>query len=384
MLNIIVNLSHLIKGGGQNVGLNFLLTLQELQLKDNYIFLVPQKSNIEKIVKSLGVEYITFPSNAISRIIKEIFILPTLIKKYKINLVYTYFGFTVLNRNVIQICGNAVSNIFYPEIKFWSEYQGCQLFKRKLIDKYRMWGVKRAHGVIFENMEMKNRAVNMFGLDKKKVVFIRPSIFENYSSKNDHSHNDIKKNSSNKLRLLFLCGWQLNKNVMRIPEIALELAKYTEDFEIVLTAPKDYSKNHIIFERKVKDLGVYKYINHLGIIDKINLASLYKSIDIVLLLSKLESFSNNIIEAWFYKKPLLITDSDWSRSICKEAAFYVDRDNIQNIAKSVIFIANNANNSINKCILRGTAELKKYPTLKDKTILELAFIKKIYNDSHHI
>ena len=335
-------------------------------------------------MKSLGVEYITFPSNAISRIIKEIFILPTLIKKYKINLVYTYFGFTVLNRNVIQICGNAVSNIFYPEIKFWSEYQGCQLFKRKLIDKYRMWGVKRAHGVIFENMEMKNRAVNMFGLDKKKVVFIRPSIFENYSSKNDHSHNDIKKNSSNKLRLLFLCGWQLNKNVMRIPEIALELAKYTEDFEIVLTAPKDYSKNHIIFERKVKDLGVYKYINHLGIIDKINLASLYKSIDIVLLLSKLESFSNNIIEAWFYKKPLLITDSDWSRSICKEAAFYVDRDNIQNIAKSVIFIANNANNSINKCILRGTAELKKYPTLKDKTILELAFIKKIYNDSHHI
>ena len=68
-----------------------------------------------------------------------------------------------------------------------------------------------------------------------------------------------------------------------------------------------------------------------GQINHYELKNLYKNIDYVFLLSQLESFSNNIIESWYFRKLLIVSNEEWSRSICKEGACYVERNSIEDI-----------------------------------------------------
>jgi glycosyltransferase involved in cell wall biosynthesis len=140
---------------------------------------------------------------------------------------------------------------------------------------------------------------------------------------------------------VFLCGWQVNKNVLLIPEIAYHFKKHGINFNIILTAPNDFSILHKQFLELVSNYDVEDMITIVGPVKKEELFSLYSQIDYVFLLSKLESFSNNIIEAWTYKKVLVISDEEWSHGICKNAALYVNRDSPSEIVSKIINQINN-------------------------------------------
>ena len=381
-MNILINFSTIKKGGGQNVAINFLLSLKQIELKDKLMFVVSKGSPIDKLTSTLNFKCIQFSSNPILRIFQEVLILPKIISDNAINIVYSYFGYTLLNKKkYIQVSGIAVSNIFFPEIDFWSEYKGFQLLKRKIIDLYRIKGVQRAHGLIFENEGLKIRASKLYGVCENQTSYILPSV--NRITNTDNNSDFTQKNRllSKKVRLLFLCGWQLNKNVLKIPELAYELSKNELNFEIVLTAPKDNSNIHKEFSFRVEQFGVKEFINHIGSVEKINLPQLYQSINFVMLLSKLESFSNNIIEAWFYKRILVITDSEWSKSICDKSAIYVDRNNTIKIAEVIQSITSFENLETKRVVLNGIEKLKQFPTIEEKTKLEFAFIEKIHERS---
>ncbi|WP_252975980.1 glycosyltransferase [Janibacter melonis] len=50
---------------------------------------------------------------------------------------------------------------------------------------------------------------------------------------------------------------------------------------------------------------------------------LYQHADVLLLMSELESFSNNVTEAIATRTPLVLSDRDWARSAAGKAAVYV-------------------------------------------------------------
>lgn len=113
------------------------------------------------------------------------------------------------------------------------------------------------------------------------------------------------------------------------------------------------------------------------------LPELYNETKFVLLLSKLESFSNNIIEAWRFKRVLVITDSEWSRSICNEAAFYVNRDSPKDIAEAIFKLSKD--NELQRSIIsNGLSEIEKYPTIAERMQIELAFLKLIHDTKINI
>ena len=87
----------------------------------------------------------------------------------------------------------------------------------------------------------------------------------------------------------------------------------------------------VLSDQKLAKSQLAKKVDELilliGKIEKKNLPSLFDQIDFVFLLSILESFSNNIIESWTYKRPLIISDEHWARTICEGAALYVNNNN---------------------------------------------------------
>lgn len=375
-MNILINLSTLKKGGGQNVGLNFLSGLLELKdYNDTYFFLVVKNSQIHEFLLDNNRKNILITSpSPIKRIYKEVFTMSSIFRKLKIDVIYTYFGYGLFRSDIPQICGVAVSNIFFPEIKFWhGNFRHVLL--RKIIDRYWIFGIKRADALIFENKIMEKRCQIIYGFPENRTVYISPSFNSDYNS----TILEIEGLKENTVKLLMLCGWQLNKNIMRVPEIAFNLKKTNQSYQFIITAPKDNSKEHKKFISLSKHFGVEDMINLIGPVKKKYLDSLYKQIDYVLLMSKLESFSNNIIEAWNFKKPLIVSNEQWSNSICKNAAYYIQRESPGEIANSIDELRQDKDLQ-NKLINEGTSQLNDYPSILEKTKSEILFIKKIYND----
>jgi len=373
-MNILINLSTLKKGGGQNVALNFLESFSRIKENDHKIvFVVVNGSELDNFLKTRKYPFILYmPANPILRMIKEVFTGGFLIKKYSIDVIYTYFGVGLYPRNIPQISGSADSNIYFPEIDFWSSYTGLSKMIKVLIDKYRIWGLKRMTAIIYENKSMLIKGKELFGV--KNSIFIKPSININYFYKDYYLPSNINQKSK---KGLFLCGWQKNKNYEIIPLIAAILKKMDYDFHFIFTAPMDNSTAHLEFKQLLIDYDVTERISIIGGVKKEEIQSLYKQIDVVFLLSKLESFSNNIIEAWHFKKPLIISDDLWAKSICMDAAVYVNRDDEKEISSSIIEILENKD--LRELIIsNGNNMIGTYPSIDERTEKELDYIRYIY------
>lgn len=374
-MKILLNLATLKKGGGQNVGLNLIKCLisKEYDLSKFY-FVVAKQSSIEfQLIENGLKNFISVSNNPIKRMFFELTCGGKIIKKHKIDVVYTLFGIGLYPKRCKQISGSADSNIFFPEINFWKGYKGIGRLKKRIIDQYRVNALKRADAVVFENEAMLKRSQTLFKL--KNTLFSKPSI--NYDFPSDKL--DLPE-LDDSLVGLFLCGWQRNKNYMIIPELLYEFKRRSIDFHILFTASKLEEKPYREFISKVKEFRVEDRITLLESVKKTELKSLYESVDYVFLLSKLESFSNNIIESWFFRKPLIIADEEWSRSICKDAAVYVDRNSTNNIVEKVLGIEKEKSNK--EILLEKSKEiLKMYPTMQEKVNLELNYIRSVYENS---
>lgn len=372
-MKVLINLSTLKKGGGQNVALNFLYSIKNLAFNDiQFCFLAAKNSTIHHWLEENKMEYTVSPSHPIKRIIFELFISQWHIKKMKADIIYSYFGIGLFKKSIPQVSGSADSNLFFPEIDFWQEYSGLKKVKKKIVDSYRIWGLKRANAIIFENEAMEKRSKILYNLPLTKTI--KPSI--NFSEYFDHIH--IPTN--NKIIGLFLCGWQLNKGVMLIPELASEFKKAKINFHFILTAPQDSSEPHKKFIEQLRYFNVEDLVSITGQIKKSQIPSLYEKVDFVFLLSKLESFSNNIIEAWHFKKILVITDAEWSRAICRDAALYVNRDNPKEIVEKVS--SHICNHEKATCLIdKGNVIIEDYPTISDRTKEELFFLREVYEKS---
>ena len=167
---------------------------------------------------------------------------------------------------------------------------------------------------------------------------------------------------------------------MLIPKLAAIAKAKNFNLHIVLTAPADKNIYHRIFLDKVALHGVEDIVSVVGSVENSQLASIYKQIDVVVLLSKLESFSNNILEAWKFKKPLLISDELWSRSICKNAAVYVLRDSVSDILSKLNRLYLDAKYR-HYLINQGNKQLSTFPTTDKKIEQEFNFVKYIYENN---
>lgn len=377
-MRVLFNFSAIKKGGGQNVTFNTLEYIYSNCGLNNYYYFVAKGSPIHQyLVDKKCVTFFSLPQNPVFRILYEIFLCRKFLFKNKIDIIFSYFGFGLFPKKIPQVIGSADSNLYFPEIDFWKEYSWHKRIIKFLIDRYRIYGLYRANGVIFENSILESRCKLIYNI-RARTTTILPSINLDFNSTSEKFELNIPSNNS---RVgLFLCGWHLNKNVMLIPEIAKYLKINGIDFHFIITAPIDNSDIQKEFVALVEKYKVADMISIVGTIKKEHLKSLYEKIDFVFLLSKLESFSNNIIEAWAYKKVLIISDELWARSICMNAAVYVKRDDPDSIGQQIIELLND-NDFILKLINYGENMFISYPDISSKFDQEKKFLIDIYENS---
>ena len=143
--------------------------------------------------------------------------------------------------------------------------------------------------------------------------------------------------SKKQIKLLFLSKFYPQKNF----EVLFPLAKKIIENELLIsfsiTLDKNESKDTELFLEEIKNSGFQNVIQNIGNIEKADIAKTYAAHHGLFLPTLLESYSGTYVESIYFKRPIFTSDLDFAREVCKDAAFYfnpLDIDDIISVLQS--------------------------------------------------
>ena len=374
---IVLNFFPISMGGGLQNTLSFLRSLNVIGIPKSHFFaIVRYHSPLKDHVVKSGVEYYVVKSGNYPRLkfeLKSRHLFPNN------QTCFTHFGLPMLGAvgRCLNIVGCAYSNLFYPEVPFWSYLPLRERYLKYAIDEYRRYMLKKADYWIFETDTLKNRAIEICGFPEHRVGVVRmaPSELVSPEKVNKLFERKFEQVIPKAFRILFLSGPHPNKRLHFLGEIASAMSDMgLNDFVFVTTMDENHPYTEIVKRSFVKK-GVDRHLVNLGPISPSNVASLINVCDAMGNFSVLESFSNNFVEAWQMRKPLIVTDADWSREACGNAAIYVNVENINETAEQIIMLANNSRLRAD-LIAYGYRQLGYYLTPEQKTMAYMEIIER--------
>lgn len=374
-MNILLNFYPVRAGGGQQVASNFLKIITENDFGHTWFVFAGSNSELSILAEEnlpesqiLSLEY-----NYKNRILKQ-----GKVKNYvlsnQIDIIYSY-GPILPIANVHQVLRTVYSNLYFPEIDFWKGYPFLTKLKKKLIDYFRLKQTFKADGLIFENKSMLDRAITLFNYSESKVKYIEPSVTffdETLKSQKYEYLTNIKS-----FKILYLSSWHLNKNIHILPEVANILKENSCNVKFVLSLD---SKDPVLVKHlinKVESFAVSDYFEFIGRVEAVHVHQVVKSSDAMILLSKLECFSSNVMEAYYFEKPLLISNESWAKSACLDAALFLDRDNPVHIAKIIEDLIDSKRLSF-EIVSKSKKRLKQFNTPQQKVLKQVQFLEYIH------
>jgi glycosyltransferase involved in cell wall biosynthesis len=192
----------------------------------------------------------------------------------------------------------------------------------------------RCLGIITVSNTSKEKISNYFRVNKNKILSIYNGIkFTDYSDSN------VVKSKS--LSFIYVGANLPNKNLKNLTNAFRLLGdKYILNMVGSCCSNKEVKLNY----------SICKNINLFPSLSDTELSNLYLKSTALIFPSLSEGFGLPLIEAMFYKLPILVSNRDFAREICKDYVFlyYFDPLNINSIIESVKSFSNDLNaNKIN-------------------------------------
>ena len=361
-------------GGGVQNAMSFIETLPLIDDPHKYRAITRQASVLSQQAHKHGIECLEIEGDFLSLhrfalTCRKIFL--------KGQICFNFFGPLLLSTYgyLLNICGVAYSNLYYPELEFWKQFHGLPRLKHELWDRVRMCALSKADYWIFETQVLADRAVRLAKYPAQRIGVVQMTASSLVSKKRvdkvvvDAFNRQLPRG----FRFLFLASAAPNKRIDKAAAIARHLQSMTDQrFVFVTTMAQDspyYRKVIEDFNRQ----GVADHLYNVGTCPYNQVASLISTCDSMCLFSVLESFSNNFVEAWAMEKPLISSDYDWSRSGADKAALYVDPERPIDAAAQMARLMNDQSLQIS-LINKGIKRLKCYPSTEEKCRMYLRCI----------
>jgi glycosyltransferase involved in cell wall biosynthesis len=271
---------------------------------------------------------------------------------------------------LLNINGNAYSNLFYPEVNFWSDLPVGHRMLAEATDWLRRRYTSKADYWIFETEVLRTRAIKLCGFPEDRVAVVPMAVSRLVSPEKvcRATKSEFELGLKPGFKFLFLNGAIPNKRIHVLPLLAMEmLLSGTRDFVFITTMNPEawYTRDIIARFRAIK---LEQHFQNVGPVAPDRVASLIACADAMCTFSRLESFSNNFVEAWTMQVPLVATSSDWAKAACGRSALYVNPENFQECALALGRLMQDAD--IGKSLVQeGKLQLKRYPTAQEKTRL---------------
>lgn len=333
----LLNLLPISMGGGLQNSLSLMEAMaDELSPTNrNKWTVVARNSQIAELAQSIGMPVLLSKPDAFSRAKIDLDVSRRFLPN---TLCFTLFGpsFVTAGRKFININGCAYSNLFYPEIDFWKHDR--HRVWRSTVDHMRRIALRQADHWIFETDLLAFRAIQHFGFPGPRVSVVKmsPSLLVERGRVSESIRRELCNTIGTGFRFLHLCSGSMNKRVHLSAAIAeTMIASGAPEFCFVTTMHPN-SQAFKLTEYEFKSRGILKCWVNVGPVSPDSVPSLIAECDAMCCFSVLESFSNNFVEAWEMGCPLIVTDADWSRAACENAALYIDPEDPCNAAAIAI------------------------------------------------
>ncbi len=330
---VLVDVSNQRLGGGLQVARAVIGALASDDYRDRVSILAVRGSSLAHEARSLGLGVLEASGSPWSTLTRRI-VLPRCARRNSVDAVYTVFGAPPWIRSHRPwIVGVAYSNLFYPEVEFWAAEPRRVRVWRSIKDSLRLRAVLRADAWIFETEAVRRRGIELFHLDPSRTAVVPPPV--------DPSLLDWRARVGGVVSrrpvptILLAAGWHPNKNLLMAVDVARVLAEMGRPCRFVFTLGSGTEGARRI-KLRASRLGVPHLVECIGRASPASMGELVASADLVLLISHLESFSNNVIEAFACGVPLVISDRDWARAACRDAAVYVEPNSAPAIADGIL------------------------------------------------
>ncbi len=264
--------------------------------------------------------------------------LQKLINEYRPDIVYTMAGPAYISSSQPHIMGISNPYITHGRAEaFLINKNRRELIKLLLSTCYQVLHARRADSWIFQTETARIGFIRRFKVASEKTHVI-PNAIDNEFRR--YFHGSLPHLIRPEQPVVFFCPaadyW--HKALSCIPAIAKALRNLhstnNKNFKFILTLPHDSQQLEFI-RKKAEKYGVIKHIDNIGPYNYADAISLLEKADIVFAPSILETFSATYLEAFASKRPLIVADRDFARSICNGGALYIEPFSPQNSAQKI-------------------------------------------------
>lgn len=332
----IVNLVPPTEGGGLQNAVSLVMGIAGHEsLRRQSLIICPKGGPVHQACKENGLIVAPVRSGLIGRILFELGGGARIARRHSAKTVFTLFGNAPLvSPGLYRISGFALSNILTPEIDFWRDLSPARRALKRLKDVFRLWLARRSHEIIVETDFLAHRARSGPFHDRiVHVVKMEPSAAVLKSLANRP-----RSDWTGEMRLLALTSPHPNKRLSAMAPIMARLAALRSqrgatlpEFLISIDEAHPHAK---AVAAAFETVGAPPP-RFLGKIAPSDVAAQLQEVDGIVNIARLESFSNNWVEAWAAGLPLISTDADWARASCGEAAIYVDPEQPEQAAERI-------------------------------------------------
>lgn len=287
----------------------------------------------------LNIEFIEFPKSRSSyfyRIYYEYFYFKTFAKEHDIAFWFSLHDMTPSVGSIPQAvyCHNPSP---FNKVNFSDLYIQPTQFLFRLFYKflYRI-NIKKNKYVIVQQLWIKNKFVEMFGLDKTKVIVAPPQI-----SQIPEKYIEAVVVGEKKVKTFFFPTFPRPfKNIEVICEAAKLAAKENSDFKIIITIDGSENKYSQTIYKKYKDVNNVEFI---GLIKREEVYRYYSVSDCLIFPSKLETWGLPISEFKQFNKAIFASDLPYARETVGnyDKVVFFDPNDATKLSNLILTLVNN-------------------------------------------
>lgn len=338
-MKIFINAATLRVGGGRSVALNFLNAVNNQNLEDEFIVVVPDDSLFRSLSsKNFKLHFVPkFYHLPYFRLLLDRWIL-NIVKKNKPDKIFNMGNTALPSKKYKQITLFHFPYAVYPENKVWNKMKPKEYIISSLMVYFFKKRLKYTDIFLVQTNTVKTRMLNLYNLSNDKI-FLAPNAISLDNFKGDLVKNEqIEKLTSNpsSYKLVCLSVYYPHKNIEILLEVAKLIKKRGLNIQIFTTLNPDENikVKKLISEIEKFDLGSI-FVN-LGRVKMENIGYLYSRTDALILPTLLESFTGTYIESMYFRKKILTSDMDFAREICTAITWFFDAENPNDILEKIL------------------------------------------------
>ena len=372
-MKLIINTSNLVIGGGIQVALSVLSELKNYYENEYHIFIsseVEKQLEIESFDSNFHFYSTPISPSGLKTRKKVNKKLDNLEYEIQPDVVFTIFGPSYWKPKSVHVQGFADGWCYNPDSIAFNILSIKERIKTRLLNFYKNYYIKKhSDFLIVETNVAKRNIVNYLKI-RNSDIFV---VGNTYGSHFDNYGEVITVPKPAVFNLITISAFYKHKNLTIINEVIKVLKeKSAIQFKFHLTIDEEKFKH---------EFGSNPNVTNYGPISNEQCPLKYAECDALFLPTLLETFTASYPEAMKMNKPILTSDLDFAKDICKNAAIYFDPMSAEAIADKILLLSEDKNLYL-QLVKKGKIRLKSFETASSRTKKYLGICKELSKKSN--